>query len=216
MQFALFGCNIEPPINTELKEELELIYESDQELRELCFHEINEERKKELSEKYGVDTNNFLIDSSRKLKYMDSLNLAKVEAIIKDYGYPGKSLVGEPANEAAWFVIQHNFDKIESYFPILEKAGMAGEISMKQVAMSEDRMLMIKGQEQIYGTQGYPNSVTVDSSNAVEYVMVIWPIKDPLNVNERRKLIGFTTTVEESAELLGVKYEILTMGDIDK
>lgn len=50
----------------------------------------------------------------------DSLNLIKVEEIIKQYGYPGKSLVGEPTNIAAWYVIQHS-SKIGDYLLMIEQ-----------------------------------------------------------------------------------------------
>jgi len=49
----------------------------------------------------------------------------KVEAIFRKVGYPGKTLVGHPANEAAYYVIQHS-DKIKKYFPLIEQAGQKG------------------------------------------------------------------------------------------
>ena len=42
-----------------------------------------------------------------QMRQADSINLPKIERIISQYGYPGKSLVGEKQNETAWLVIQH-------------------------------------------------------------------------------------------------------------
>ena len=47
---------------------------------------------------------------------------AKPHLVVYFETNPGKSLVGEPANETAYYVIQHS-DKIEQYFPVVEKAG---------------------------------------------------------------------------------------------
>jgi len=76
--------------------------------------------------------------------------------------------------------------------------------------MMEDSYLMRKGQEQIYGTQ----SKAYGSSPAF-----IWPIKDPEEVNERRKEAGFTQTIEEySKELIGDDfiYSIIKLEDVSK
>lgn len=132
---------------------------------------------------------------------IDSTNLILVENIIKKHGYPGKSLVGEPANKTAWYVIQHS-DKISEYLPIMKAAGKKQELPFNLVAKMEDRYLMDKEEEQIYGTQGFL------IGNPKDGTKFIWPIKDVENVNKRRKEAGFDSTVEQNAKhLFGDDFE---------
>ena len=93
-------------------------------------------------------------------------------------------------------MIQHS-DKIPDYLELIKDAANKGELPKRNVAMMEDRYLMHNGQEQIYGTQG--TSLKYNSENPIH---IIWPIKDVENVNQRRKEIGYNTTIEEYGELL--------------
>jgi hypothetical protein len=47
-------------------------------------------------------------------------------------------------------------------------------------------------------------------------MMIIWPIKDPKEVNERRKTAGFEDSVEENAKVLDVHYKIYTVDQVKK
>ena len=146
---------------------------------------------------------------------LDSLNLITIAEIIEKYGYPGKTLVGEPTNISAWLVIQHS-DKIEKYFPVIKKAGENHEIPMTLVAMMEDRMLMDQGLAQIYGSQGNGKYFKNSETGQYEYMMIIWPIKDPENVNKLRKSVGFTSTIEEYSKMLGIDYKVFSIEEINK
>lgn len=54
---------------------------------------------------------------------IDARNIARLEEIIMHHGWPGKSLVGEEASEAAFVVLQHsNLTRQEKYLPLLKKA----------------------------------------------------------------------------------------------
>ncbi|WP_438425139.1 BT_3928 family protein [Aquimarina macrocephali] len=144
-------------------------------------------------------------------KIVDSTNTIFVEEVFKKYGYPGKTLVGQGTNIAAWLVIQHS-DKIGEYLPLIKEAGQKGELDMASVAMMEDRYLMQQELEQVYGTQG----MTLNS-NSKKPIPLIWPIKDPESVNKRRKEVGFTETIEEYSErLLGVPYKAYTLEEVKK
>jgi hypothetical protein len=139
---------------------------------------------------------------------VDELNLAVIEKIIAQYGYPGRSLVDTPTNETAWYVIQHS-RKIGQYLPLIKKAGEQKELTFRLVAMMEDRYLMEQGKEQVYGTQG--SCKTKDGQNNC----FIWPVKDPATLNERRKKAGFSTTIEEYArQLLGIEYKVIALKDL--
>jgi hypothetical protein len=72
----------------------------------------------------------------------------------------------------------------------------------------EDRLLMWEGKEQLYGTQWVSIPVYDIGGNQIGIsATVVWPIKDPDKVNERRKQAGFVQTVEQDAASMGVLYE---------
>ncbi len=75
----------------------------------------------------------------------------------------------------------------------------------------QDRLLMQEGKEQIYGTQGRGFATQGADGRPGPMQMFIWPIKDPKNVNRRRKEAGFTDTVEENARRLGIEYKVMTL-----
>ena len=62
--------------------------------------------------------------------------------------------------------------------------------------------MTFQGKKQIYGTQAV-NFLRPEAGS------VIWPIEDVENVNERRKEVGFTTTIEESAKQIGAEFDPL-------
>jgi len=143
-----------------------------------------------------------------KQQSIDSSNLVYIEKIIDQYGYPGKSIVGDTTCEVAWYVIQHS-PRIEKYFPTIKEAGKKKELPFQLVAMMEDRLLMQQGKCQIYGTQGQCQS----KSNS-ERKCFIWPIKNPKKVNKLRKKAGFETTVEENAARLNIDYKVVSLSEI--
>ncbi|MBQ4820644.1 BT_3928 family protein [Aquimarina sp. MMG016] len=142
---------------------------------------------------------------------IDSTNTIFIEKVFEKYGYPGKSLVGGATNAVAWSVIYHS-DKIGKHFPLFKKAGEKGELEQVLVAIMEDRYLMEQGKEQIYGTQNI--TLNAESKNPIP---IIWPIRDPEFVNERRQQIGLQETIEQSCKhLLGVDYKVYTIEEIKK
>lgn len=212
--FTVFINAQEKKINIELKKELDEILKLDQGYRALFDHGTTPEKKEALLKEFHIDKSLLKKEGWALVAAQDSINLQKIEKIISRYGYPGKSMVGEPTNESAWYVIQHS-DKIETYLPIIREASEKQEISSKLVAVMEDRYLKQTGREQIYGSQG---NGTFWEDNGKEYeTQYIWPIKDPLNVNKRRKKAGFSTTVEENAKKLygeDFVYKVYTLDDV--
>lgn len=200
-------------INAPLKRELDSMYVLDQKYRDYLSN---------------VSENQAMADSLRKAlnikedlagtlwtyqSRIDSLNLVRAEEIIKKYGYPGSSLVGEPTNEVVWYIIQHS-PKIKVYFSMIQQAGQANELPFRLVAMMQDRLLTQQRKPQIYGTQGacYPLRAKVENNQEC----FIWPIEDPKNVNKRRKQAGFSDTVEENAKRMNTTYKVLTMDQAER
>ena len=209
-----FFSQAQTKINHNLKTELDLILKSDQILREYIDSETTENRKTEILKETGYSKEGFLGNIWGIINKQDSINLIKVERIIAEYGYPGKTLVGEPTNEAVWYVIQHT-GKIAQYFPLIEKAGVNNEIDFTKVAMMRDRLLTSQGKEQIYGTQGAGRRIINKETGKEQYFRYILPIKNPEMVNELRKNAGFTSTVEENAKRLGIEYKVYTLDEIN-
>ncbi|MEN0057001.1 MAG: DUF6624 domain-containing protein [Mucilaginibacter sp.] len=208
-------------VNQTLKRTLDSVYNIDQGLRQYGDNAVTVAQKDSIVKALGLSKT-----EQEKLKkywwgvvsYHDSLNLIIVEKIFKQYGYPGKSLVGTPTNEAAFFVIQHSPPKIPEYFPLIKKAGENKELPYIRVATMEDRMLMDdKKEEQIYGTQISWKVITDLATGKKQRILFVWPIKDAKHVNERRKKAGFTTTVEENAKKFGVDpYKVYTLDEVQK
>ncbi len=209
--FFLVSCKEEKSssINLQLKKELAEMYFSDQ-----SYRNINSATPKDslilIAQKLNVDpvyfVNNYISWGSQN----DAKNEKRIEEIIEKYGYPGKKLVGTPENETAWLIIQHSSPKmIEKYLPLIREANRNGDVDMQALALMEDRNLMYQGKEQIYGSQA--SSINGES--------IIWPIKDPKNVNQLRKEAGFVQTIEEYSKMLfGEKfqYKAYTLDEVKK
>ena len=198
--------NALPNLDFGLKKRLDSIAVLDQKYRTL-LHIQDETARIEKAKELGI-SGDMSKDALWEMQtVIDATNMEFVAQVFNSNGYPGKSVVGEPSNEAAWFVLQHNPDKIETYLPIIRKAGETGELSFRLVAMMEDRYLMGQNKPQIYGTQG-------STRNGKQF---IWPIKDPESINERRAQVGYTQTIEEYSKILfgeDFEYKILKIDDV--
>lgn len=192
------SCTAQKGVNQKLKSELDEIMRLDQSYRMLFDNNISTVKKDSLLKALNVSKEDFQKKSWALVNKQDSINLIKVENIISKYGYPGKSLVGEPTNKSAWYVIQHS-DNIPQYLPLIKKAAEKNELSFTLYAMMLDRFLMDKGEEQIYGSQGYGTHY-VNSEGKEINIDLIWPIKNAENVNELREKSGFKQTIEEYAK----------------
>lgn len=209
------SCVAQKPINVELKKQLDTILLYDQGIREFGDTETTDKRKDTLALLLNYPRavlNKSAYTISRKI---DSANLEKVERIIKEYGYPGKTMVGAPANTAVFYVIQHS-GKISTYYPLIEKAGKSGELPLKYMAMMLDRKLGQEGKPQRYGTQVYMEMVLNPKTGKKEPFEYVVPIEDAKNVNKRRKEAGFDNTVEENALRFGIVYKEYTLEQINK
>ncbi|WP_234424285.1 BT_3928 family protein [Aquimarina sp. Aq107] len=201
-----------PKINVKLRSQLDSIAKLDQKFRRLMQAKTVEERDS-IAKLVGATEKEVTTDLWQQQSAIDSSNTVFIEQVFKKHGYPGKSLVGEPTNKTAWFVIQHS-NKINEYLPLIKKAGEEDEIPFRLVAMMEDRHLMSIGEEQVYGTQG-----TTLNHNTNTPVKIIWPIKDAENVNQRRKDAGYNTTIEEYAKRLygdTFEYKVYTLEEVEK
>ena len=209
---ALLGLTALPALaqtkpNPRLKHELDSLYEVDQRYRAMLFDPRLNRNPDSLATVLSVPKTELNAAIMKQMQQTDATNLVRMQAILQQYGYPGKSLVGVPTNEAAWSVIQHAPAAIPQYLPMIKTAAEKGELPFFRYAMMLDRQLMDEGKEQIYGTQ------LLNYNNQPPFV---WPIQNPAQVNQRRQKAGFTTTMEEYVTKFGVPYKVLTLEDVAK
>lgn len=200
-------------INYALKAELDSILQVDQRYRAYIQLPDFQNKTDSLARKLKVAPGDVIRYMLGKIPENDSSNMERVKEIISKYGYPGRTLVGEPTNEAAFFVIQHS-NQIETYLPVIEKAARKKELPFTLYAMMLDRSLMLKGEEQIYGTQAMGFEAADSAAGKKEWI--IWPVRDAKNVNKRRRQAGFEQTVEENAKRLGVEYKVHTLEEVKR
>ena len=135
----------------------------------------------------------------KQMMDIDADNQKKIRGILNKYGWIEQSKIGTKAAEAFFYTIQHSDTTLMiKWFPEFKKLADNGEADKVECAMMEDRLLMWKGEKQIYGTQAAVFSA--------DKKVAIWPIEDPKNVNARRKKIGFALSVEDNADRLKAIY----------
>jgi len=123
---------------------------------------------------------------------VDRENLARLEKILAEHGWPGRSLVGIQAAGGAWTVLQHaDLAAQKKYMPLMRKAADAGELEWALLATTIDRIAVREGKPQTYGTQFHE----------VGGELVPEPIEDEAHVDERRKRVGLGPLAEYTAML---------------
>ena len=194
------------PVKPRLKHELDSLYRVDQVYRAAMFADNKQHLIDSLATALHVPAADVPPRLIGLMLQTDSTDMQRIRAIIHRYGYPGKTLVGTPTNEAAFYVIQHS-SSIAHYLPLIKQAAEQGELPFRLYAMMLDRQLMYQGKPQVYGTQG--RSYTGQSP-------FIWPIEDAAHVNERRKKAGFELSVEDNAQRMHIPYQVLTLEQVQQ
>lgn len=118
----------------------------------------------------------------RQMADVDADNTSFLKKIVAERGWPGRSLVGSEAANAAFLILQHSPDTAfqAKTLPLLEKAYAAGDAEGQQVALLTDRVAVQRGQPQVYGTQ----------ASVVNGRFKLNPIADSANVDARRAKLG--------------------------
>ncbi len=122
-------------------------------------------------------------------------HLARMKQIVGQYGWPGKSLVGEDGANAAWQLVQQatqDPDFMRHCRDLMKRAVDKGEASAKDYAYLEDRVRLQEGEAQLYGTQFIQDA---------KGRLILQPLKDPERVDERRRKMGLEPLAEYEAEL---------------
>jgi hypothetical protein len=110
-----------------LKRELDSILVVDQRYRELSNQASAPEGAKSVAATLGIAAPQVPRYLMNKMLEVDSSNIRRIAQLVRQHGYPGKSLVGSPANETAFYVIQHS-KRIPRYLPLVKQAAQRGEL----------------------------------------------------------------------------------------
>lgn len=211
--FVSLVSTAQTKLNEELKNELSKINDDDQDLRKIYFiQKVYDSKSDSLKKEFNVDDAGLKKILENKIRENDSLNLIKIESIIKEHGYPGKSLVGQNESDVAWAVIQHASPQImKKYLAVLKKAVDDNEIEFTKYALTLDRVLMSENKPQIYGSQ----ATKVKLVGIDEPQLIIWPIENPKTVDKLRRRVGFYESVRKYAKNMGIKYKVYLIEDIE-
>jgi len=129
---------------------------------------------------------------NEEMKELHNRNAKKLSDIIDTIGYPTIDKVGKEANEATWLIIQHSIGQPEfmkKCAELLESAVSENNADPKNLAYLTDRIAVLEGKSQFYGTQ-----FDWDENGNLHPNL----FDDITKVNERRKSIGLNTLEEQT------------------
>ena len=135
------------------------------------------------------------------IRHNDSVNVKKVTSMIDKYGWLGPVEIGDDGCQTLFIVIQHaDLQTQEKYLPVMKAAVNAGKATKSRLASLEDRILLRKGQKQIYGSQVFLNIKTNEA-----YVL---PLEDPYNLDIRRASVGLEPMANYIEDNFNVEWDI--------
>jgi hypothetical protein len=134
----------------------------------------------------------------RTLLSLDSLLTSRLRAIVREQGWPTRTMVGASGARAAFLIVQHSPSNAfqREMLPLLSAASENEEASPGDAAMLEDRVLTDEGKPQRYGTQ----------FRIVAGELIPYPIEEPETLDERRARVGLMP-MAEYVKLLEETYE---------
>lgn len=134
----------------------------------------------------------------RTLLSLDSLLTHRLRAIVREQGWPTRTMVGTAGARAAFLIVQHSPSNAfqREMLPLLSAAAADDEAAASDAAMLEDRVLTDEGKPQRYGTQ----------FRIVAGELVPYPIEEPETLEERRASVGLMP-MAEYVKLLAETYE---------
>ena len=200
--FILFACGgvfaqgqaTTPTYNKALEKELVKMAEQDQKYR------VEWQAKMiKLSAESRSKDDKASMALMKKQNAADRKNMARLDAIVRQYGWPGRSVAGNRGSQAAFLILQHaDLSHQQKYLPLLKEAATKGEANAADAATLEDRVLVGEGKPQIYGTQVHFGPETGGRWE-------LYPIVDEEHVDERRTRIGLPP-MADYLKLFGLEY----------
>jgi hypothetical protein len=118
-----------------------------------------------------------------RMEAVHRANAERLRAIIAEFGWPGRTLVGEEGASAAWMIAQHAIGEpafMRQCRGWLDRASAAGDVPRSQFAFIDDRIRTYEGQPQRYGTQ----------LRAGDGGLEPYPLVDVVHVERWRREVG--------------------------
>lgn len=115
----------------------------------------------------------------KKQFVLDSVNQIMAKEIFADYGYPNRNLVGVEYESVFFYVIQHSsLPMMEKFLPIIKNEIDNKRLDPQFYPLLHDRVNMLNGKPQEFGTQTVKNS---------KGVFELYKSVDIKTVNKNRK-----------------------------
>lgn len=127
--------------------------------------------------------------AAEAMTQIDACNTDHMKRIVRDYGWPTRSLVGQDGAHAAWLLVQHadqNPVFQSRCLDLMHAELTVGEVDPQDVAYLTDRVLVNQNKPQVFGTQFH----RVDGKSVPR------PIQEPLTVDVRRAEIGLSNMAD--------------------
>ena len=148
------------------------------------------------SERSDPDTGRLPDDLAERWQRVDQDNTEWLADLLASRGWPGRTLVGDEAAQAAWLLAQHADDdpvQQRAFLAALRSAVTSGEASTSDLAYLEDRVRVNAGRPQLYGTQ----------FTIVDGMLEPHPIEDRGRLDERRAQVGLEPFADYEARMNG-------------
>ena len=134
-------------------------------------------------------------DERAALRAIDRDNTLALRRIVAQHNWPGRTLVGKEACQAALVIALHaDHDPAfqNALLRMLRDAAQRGEATPAQWAHLQDRCLVHAGRQQLYGTQHWYRP---------DRRLEPHPIADPDSLDARRAQVGLPPFVDQSERL---------------
>lgn len=131
-----------------------------------------------------------------KMRTVDAANQKRLKEIITLIGWPSKELVGENASNGAFLVAQHAGEDLgfmKEVFSHIEADYRKQKASPSQYALMYDRIKMLEGKPQRFGTQFNKNSSGCRA----------WKMEEPEKVDEYRAQMGLDNLAVYARKVCG-------------
>jgi hypothetical protein len=154
------------------------------------------EQMREADQAVRRDFNYLDSEQLEKMRTVDAVNQKRLKEIITLIGWPSKELVGENASSGAFLVAQHagdDLDFMKEVFSYIEADYSKRKGSPSQYARMYDRIKMMEGKPQRFGTQFNINSSGCHG----------WKLEAPEKVDEYRAQMGLGSLAVYAKKVCG-------------
>lgn len=142
---------------------------------------------------------------------VDRDNTARMMEVVRDFGWPTYAMLGKPAADAAFLLVQHADHEPtfqEQCLPHLRAAAARAEASKTGVAYLTDRVRVKQGRPQLYGTQYHAvtdasGGAMADAAGKLHYLPPI--VEDIEHLDARRASMDLGSWAEYEARMAALQ-----------